>query len=459
MNQQQRASAPIGLMDQIQVGLIGLYVAIAGIFWIGDISPALLANLKLALFGLLVLIGLGQHQPFTRAMTYLLSWLAVCSVFAFATTLANADLAEATDSARSFAEPAFWMVALAGVRPAAYQALFHTLAITLTMFFLVALYPVAAAAGIAPITYPPAGFADQAEITNLDAFQQSISVVAGGFNGLRTGWGVSVALSASLALALYMRNTPVSGWRVILAIIVIFGSMASIVVTGARGGSAALLLISLYGLLYRFPLSRYHRLVIVFFMIFAALLVFIVDYTLIVPENFFRGFGAGGSAFDALNAATTGRLDTWIVALELFVSSPFYGVGREGSLIMISGEILRPHNVWLRLLAESGLTLIIPVLAVTAQMLRLALPGREQRRLVASGGARMPDTSLVLLCGLVIALAEPSVIFGSMNTNIAFWTALWILIARPHEVPLVTRTGIADDRPPTRPAAPLRAGN
>lgn len=416
--------------DTLLVGLVALYVSFAGIFWIGRVPPELLANAKIGLFAAIVAMGLLGGQRYTRTQGSLLAWLWVCAIAAFATGLATGKPVDALEAALSFAEPALWFMALIGINPAAYRRLFGFLLLGLFLFMAVAFYPVLAFAGFVPNLTPPAGFINPAgvDIDN-DAFQAAISVVAGGFNGSRTGWGSTIAQSSLMLIALVTMARQVTNFRLFLTLLVIAAAMASIVVTGARGGSLSLFFLAIYALLGRINLSPPQRSAVLFFAVFGGIMVVAIGFTIVLPQDYFRGFTTGGSVFDTLNSATTGRFDTYVGAFENFLKSPVYGVGAEDSQIFLaSGEFLLPHNVWLRFMSQSGLVLLVPILVVTFLLVRALVTRMAALKTAAEiVRERLPDTSLIVICGLLLALSEPAVIFGSMNANIPFWTAVWVL--------------------------------
>ena len=322
------------------------------------------------------------------------------------------------------------MMGLIGINPRAYRLLFKLLTIGLTAFAALAFYPVLAYLEFVPNIGPPAGFITPsgADIDS-ETFQSAISVLAGGFNGSRTGWGSTVAQSSLLLVALMTMGRRIKSSRLLLSMLVITAAMASIIVTGARGGSLTLFLLSIYALIGRLNLSPSQRTGVLFFAVLGGLLLVTVGFSIVLPQDYFRGFGRSDSVFEGINSATTGRLDTYVGAFSNFLESPIYGVGTERSQILLaSGEFLLPHNMWLRFLSEAGLLLIVPLIVVTAKLFRIL----TSRMTVLNRTAdvvreRLPDTSLVVICGFLLAISEPAVIFGSMNANVPFWISLWIL--------------------------------
>jgi hypothetical protein len=79
--------------------------------------------------------------------------------------------------------------------------------------------------------------------------------------------------------------------------------------------------------------------------------------------------------------------------------------------------------------------MIVPVLLVALCLLSLVFSGAKsgdessaQRKLA------WPDTRPVILCGLILALIEPRIIFGTFNACAPFWTAVWTELERRHSL-------------------------
>lgn len=428
-------SGRLQLRDRLQVFLTAVYIPLAGVFWFGDVSPTLLARVKLVLFGTLLLLAIVHRQPVTAALGRLVCGLAICAVGAFGANFITGDIRVATMAASDFLEPALWLLALSAIRPVAYASLFRALTVGLIASVLLALVPVAVLAGVAPNLYPPDGFVDVVD-ANPSAVQEATSVLAGGFTGSRTGWGAIVALSAIMLAALLTRASRVSSSRLVIVLLVFMTAMAGIAVTGARAGALTLAVIALYGLLWRLPVSLGGRAAILGLLTGAWVLWLLADLGIELPYDLTRGLGEGRAILEILGSASTGRLETYVWALEQFSASPVYGVGQIQSLTVVaSGEVLAPHNVWLRILAQGGLLAFIPTALVTLQLVGLALT-RTLRSSDARAGRgiaeQAPDVAPTILAGLIIAMAEPSVVFGSMNSNAVFWTAVGIALARPY---------------------------
>lgn len=443
--------------DQLHVSLIAAYLTIAGIFWFSTVSTEAIANTKIVLFASIVVMGLVNIPRLTSAQAQLIGWLTVCAIGALFTGLATDTPADAGMAMMSFMAPVLWLVGLCGVNPAAYPLLFRRLRIGLALFMLVAIYPVLAFAGLLPVMAPPPGFiVTETANTDTEAFRSLVDVIAGGFNGSRTGWGVTIAQTSLLLVALVTSARQVSNGRLFMALAVIAAAMASIVVTGARGGSITLFLLSIYALLGRINLSPGQRASVLIFAVAGSVAAIAVGVTIVLPQDYFRGLDAGGGIFDKLNSVTTGRMDTYVAAWDNFLTSPLFGIGVDRSYVLFaSGDYLLPHNVWLRFLSQAGLLVFVPMVVATVKIVSLTIQRVRAQNAARRGGidAPLPDTTLVILCGLLLAFSEPSVLFGTMNSNVMFWTAVWIAsVAWPKPAAAAMRPAPAINATPARRA-------
>jgi O-Antigen ligase len=419
--------------DKIHATVVAGYLGISGIFWFPHLSHAAIAQAKVVIVAGLAVVGLLRLQRTVPGQAQIYMGLGLCAIAASISNVANNDILAAIHRAPDFVEPMLWLIALFGVRQRAHPWFFGILTITMTMFFVLALYPVGAAIGVLPNLYAPSAFADPTGMSSGDWWMaESNSVVQAGFTGSRTGWGVSLATSALLTTALYMRTRLAAATKIIVALVIIGGSVASIVVTGARGGSMALIAVSVYGAVTARGL-RLSRLALVVSII---ILAGAMDAASLLPKSFSRNFDAKGDVFTRVNTVTTGRFESYKTAFKYIASSPITGVGSSPTAKeAITGRAMPTsgiHNIWLRVFAESGLILFIPMLFLSYRLLRLGLTrpktGTPKGR---HGGMEWPEARLVIVCGLILALAEPSVIIGAFNSNVVFWTAVWMTLSRP----------------------------
>ncbi len=427
------------LSDKLHVVLIASYVSISGIYWLPGVPSTILPQLKITVFGLLCFIGLLRIPRAIQSQGIIVIMrLGICAIAAFIANTITGGAGAGFNQMRDFLEPLLWLIALFGVRPQAYQWLFKSLTVTMTVFTIASFYPVAAYSGILPNLYPPIELVDPTGLRSAVDKQwvlQLGSVVGGGFAGQSTTWGALVPPAALLTAALYLRGQLRPRTARIIAGIVIVGSIASIAVTSARGGTMTLAAMAIYGVAVSRGIHFSSK--AMFFIII--LLVLSLNVTEWLPDNFFRGFDSKGDVLTRVNEASTGRIDSWVFGLKRFASSPIYGVGVEGLGIESVYGIGNVHNTWINILAESGLIVFLPMIFLAARLFSLALNNGKRPKTIAGFPAfSWPDTRLVILSGLILSMAEPGIIFGNFNSNAPFWTAVWIALVRSSYLRRVT---------------------
>lgn len=418
-------------LDNVQITLIAGYIAFSGIYWLPGISHILISNIKLLLFVFLVGLGILRFKIFIAEQKSIYFWLGVGAICAFSASYATTDMKTAIDQARNYVEPLLWLIALFGIRSSALPLFFSRIKAALTVFFLISLYPVGIYVGIFPNFYAPDALTDPTGL-HLDKewVLEAASILGGGFNGGSTGWGVTVSTTALLLVALYLNKTRRANFNLIVAAIIVAGSIMSIYVTGARGGTAALIMVTAYSIL----VARGHRVSRVFLVLGSMLILIYVDLASLLSERFLRNFDATGDFFTRLNAVTTGRVESYLGALAHFSDAPLVGKGPYDARVLVRGiQEISVHNLWLRQLAESGLFVFLPVLFLTLHLTWLAFAdGKSSTKALNGREATWPNAGPVILCGLVMALVEPSVVIGAFNANVVIWTAVWLQLRKLH---------------------------
>ena len=197
--------------------------------------------------------------------------------------------------------------------------------------------------------------------------------------------------------------------RVLSFLAVAMGLVALILTQsrGALGGLGAIVLLSLVLL----PLSARGRVIGVAFLAGVALAVYISPQAL--PDR-----------FATIDAEALGRLAVFAYAIELFQKSPVIGIG-YGSFRYYSANILPDaldtHNLYLKLLAETGIVGAIGYLSLKASVVWQALSARR--------------TSSSILCALafaVIAGTAAELVHGTVDVflEVAQVSCVgWMLIA------------------------------
>lgn len=423
------------LEDNLHVTLIAGYLGFAGIYWLPGVSHIVISQLKIVAYVLLVVIGLLKLRVYSVKQQNIYFWLVVCTVSAFLVSILTTDFAIAVSQARDYVEPLLWLIALFGIRRRAYPLLFSRLKTVLSIFFFISLYPIGVYIGLFPNFYAPDALADSTGLyLDKEWVLESASILGGGFNSGRTGWGVTVATTALLFASLYMRGKSNTNVAVIGVAVIVTGSVASIIVTGARGGTLALVAVAIYGVF----VARGYKTPKLLFLIGFLLLVLYFDLVSLFPKTFLRYFDVSGDTFVMLNAMTTGRLESYVGAISHFMESPIVGKGPVESVVVVrSDQEVSVHNLWLRQLAEQGIVGFLPLLIVTMHFVSLV---RENivRQDTKQCSMEWPLPHYVILCGLIMAMVEPRVIIGSFNSNAVFWTAVWMGLVR-HRAALIPK--------------------
>lgn len=418
-------------VDKCHAIIIAIYLAIAGVYWFPGVPHLLLADIKSALYFSAVAIGILRVPGFAVEQSRLVYGLVACAVAAFFSNALNSDIETALLQSREFILPLLWLVALLGLKPAGYNWVLRCLTVSMTFVLMLAFLQIAASVGLVQDWAAPLELLDRAgDRSGEDAIRvlEEGSIVRAGFAATSTGWGAVLAPVALLAAALYRRDNAKPYRAKALAALALIGSLSSIAGTSARGGVAAIFAGTIFGL----AAAREGRLFALVAAISVTMIMWQLDVATFLPDNFFRGFDASGSLFSIIDSASTGRLESYLGALNHFAESPIVGVGREKAVVWINNfETVQPHNTWLRIVAESGLLLGIPVLYVTWRMLRLAsIDGVRSKNEYAGANLRWPSVGPVIIGGLVLAFVEPRIIFGTFNANAVFWTAVWLATAR-----------------------------
>jgi len=119
-------------------------------------------------------------------------------------------------------------------------------------------------------------------------------------------------------------------------------------------------------------------------------------------------FFFGSAEQSVLREGSSGRFDLWKTALELFLDSPFFGVGPM-HFAFYSGDYAHPHNAALQILSEWGgiAFLAAAVLVVSVFGKTMALRGRAECATVSALGGLLVSS----LFGGVLVIPITQVIF------------------------------------------------
>ena len=408
--------------DKFKLNVLSAYIAISGIFWLPGIPSGLLSYLKFLVYFILSVLGIISYEKINKKILSLIIGLLFCAGISLVSALLYYSIEESIESARSFFEPMLWLIAMSCVDDkniTYFIKQFRKIFVPVGLLYAV---PILVFLGMIGNIYPQGNYAS-AVLGSIDSdFQfEQLSVAFSGFTGSRVGWGIVVATSILFYLAARAYLIFPSRTEIAVAILLVFGGILSIMSTGARGGVLVLSLFGIWSILKLMRSSSNKFITVGFLIPTISITVILLLPHLSIPDNYFRGFEFGGNTEETVNSITTGRLDTIIKSLEKLQTSPWFGLGVEGAKVRLGDDTeLSPHNVWIRILCERGIVAIIPVMYLTVLILTLATGNR--------GRYSRPthNFGLVVYAGMLIGLSEPAAIFGSMNTNLPFWTAVYI---------------------------------
>lgn len=411
----------------MRLALIASYIALSPVYWLPGISQTTVAQLKIAVVFVLLVTSADILRSINKTTALLIVALAATSLCSFI-SLGVSDTSLLSPAYRSidFIEPILWIVVIASVPERDGVRLIHSVRFALIVFFMIALYPLAARLGIAPDIAVP----DESIERLGESFSYLIgvrTVSAAGFNTGHTGWGPAVAFGC-LALAtilIHTKGRSLGEQRSAMAVLVM--GTVCVVAVGARAASLALVVI----VAIWFLSSSRTRVSLVLGAVLISALSFFVDFSALVPDRLLK-MSAAGDIFSVLDDLSTGRLSTYVSGALDFVSSPLTGVGTdEARVVLRSGlEIVAIHNVWLRIAAEGGLVMLVPALWTMWLVVSAALKVPAEQTAAREISDGLPDFRHVIGFGLLLSFFEPSVIFGSFNNSVIFWTAV-ALAARP----------------------------
>jgi O-antigen ligase len=385
--------------------------AIAPIYWLPGIGLNVIDLFKNVVFvfsGALAFL-LARRIRVDKIFVLLMIVAAICNYMAFQI---NGSGKYATYQALIFLAPLFWVSAVYTLKTWQADILFKGLIFSFSIILIASVYVFLAGFDLVPdMRTPTAGL-------NFSALQaglfRSLTVSSTGFNYGPTGWGVGAGMALTLLSSLLT-----SVGRRYLGLAVLMFAVLAFATMGARGATLGALSAFIVAVA-AFQSLRFVRFLLMGTAVAIAVLAreYLAEINVLSERFFVSNSNAG--LFYVIDQITTGRLWTWVNALERFAQSPIIGVGVEQSLVIRNtGEIVEVHNRWLRFLSEGGLLSFIPAVAAFIYCSVNIWRVRELR----------PLLSFVL----VVSMLEPMIVFGTFGNQLPFWTALaYALRARDH---------------------------
>ncbi|MBU4259809.1 MAG: hypothetical protein KKB23_04405 [Proteobacteria bacterium] len=242
-----------------------------------------------------------------------------------------------------------------------------------------------------------------------------------GFGSLRTGWSNASALFvpvlAAYFLDVYKRSAAVR-IGALLALVSIVGSQ--LVVAGKAGILASL--ISIPMMLMMIPERR--KLLVVYLVIVVLASVGLAGY--MYKSMSLEQVQQQKQAMNKLDKFSAGRVSSDLKALELAADRPFQGYG-FGNFTFKGTAI---HNLWIRLLVDSGLFLPLILCLIVFVIFRILWRNRleycSSLTFRTSDEERRPTLiyyygSNVIMLGILISMLEPSFILGAFQPSAVWW--------------------------------------
>ncbi len=406
----------INFFDRSYAFAVAIYLSISGLYWIPFISPAIINNFKIIIFLAISIIGIIRFNIYSNSQLKIILLIFICSIAAFTSLLIYGYLYSSMVYISQFIYPLLWLIGLSGMRPESYQFFLKVTTVLALSFMAIAAYPILAYSGVAPDFPVPVYFFQGSDL--YDQASRYATVSNSGFAASRTGWGVVVPPMAMLSIALVIRGARITTRARLLVFAIMFCAIATVMVTGARGGVAALVVAGCYGI----AAARRGRTTTIFSLLLVGTIISSMGILSVVPETIFRRIDFSGNLFVAIDNISAGRLTSYMYGIEYWKSSPIFGVGPGNAVAFVNNsEIVSIHNVWIRSLAEFGIILFIPFIILTYLFIKLIMENNS----IHNG---WPNVRPVIVCGLTLGLVEPQVIFGSFNANAVFWTSVWIIL-------------------------------
>lgn len=256
-----------------------------------------------------------------------------------------------------------------------------------------------------------------------------------GFSHSRTGWSNGLALFAPYVVTLGLEIPRKMIWKLSLGIILGSVILSAQMTVGGRAGIAASLLsiVILIGFRFRPYLS-----------LTVAPVIIVVAYAISgsQPNNFrFERLAGTEPLLERLDHFSAGRIAQLKEGIRLAQEAPMLGHGfgnyQLARLDPSAHREMEIHNLWLRLLVETGL--FLP--AIFGGML-VVLLARERRRWrhrsrvtstpTSQQWIRAAETSVVV-AGMALSLFEPNVLLGSFQNSAVWWYSLGALLAHRKE--------------------------
>lgn len=243
-----------------------------------------------------------------------------------------------------------------------------------------------------------------------------------GLGTLRTGWSNGLSHLAVAALCITVFPGQKLTTRLVFGIAYVLISYSQIETGGRAGlvmpilavGSSALFL-GVFG-----PLKRQKFLVVIFLSAVAMAFIFWSDV-----EQILRLTRSTGVYISALDAASSGRIASYLQALNLINEKPFIGYGFDDPYATGLWTTYFVHNLWLKLWYQSG-----PVYLLVVGIFALSVVKNAVRNDRANRFMGQQVLTPFILNGVGLSMLEPNALIGSFQASAAWWVMAGIVLGQ-----------------------------
>ena len=393
------------MLKRISLTLMSIYLALGPIIWFASYS---LGTVKRILFFLVIVSFLGCFKPLKIKG---LSFLLLTALYVFMSLVMTRSLGE--DGLSSF---------LLGVLE---EYFFFVIGFNIakTTFFngskyvgTIVLFPLVGAlltvmnymVGVPNWTVP----GEELRYAELSEFGYEIRALwASGFSWGRNGWGCTLSLVLPLCFILRKKMHTYVAWLII---------MSSIFLCGNRNGVlAATLSLALFLVLNRDKANKRSTILLIVLAVALVLTIFGIS-------GIYSTFRLDSSDI------TAGRSAQYLFIGEIIKEMGFWGLGFKGTNAFFATCGLGDHafhNAYLNMVFQYGWIMIIFLLPIIVIAIKSIILGLKDKNTVHASMA------LIIFSGLMLALFEPTVIFGSLGGYAIWWFAFGYLLSVQKNLP------------------------
>lgn len=394
--------------------LLGVYLGLAGVYWLPGLSITVVAAIKLALVGAAVfaVFSVALAKGAFALPTGLLGPIGfIVIVLAAAPGMFQAVPTSAMDTLLdvTLSFLFMWVFFVMAKRGAQLHSVFRLGVVVVVVFCL--------------FTITNLFFSWPTWTSPFENVRLALHVT--GFNAKRTGWSNGLAFMFPLT-ALFLMPRASKGGSISAGSVTLFyvSSIAIIVSQLICGGRAGLLSSLTVGfILFLFSPARKHYGVLVLAAIVASF--FLSEY-LFDQLRIYR-LAASQFSTSTIDSFSAGRISGYLIAADLIAERPFAGYGFDQLALTDFGIGYQDvHNLWLRLATESGI--ILPILfagMVGACVLRVRGLFRTVKNYER---VAVHSFAAVVVSGVVLTFFEPNVLLGSFQNSAAWWAAMGALL-------------------------------